>query len=297
MMPRTASLLLVLLFSGALTLATWLQPRSLEWRGQRAQAGSILAVLLGDGRRMFANHFFTKADVYLHSGYYPSIFDQGKLNCEGELAGKAEHPDHDATPGKDAHDEDAHDFLGKPKDWLDAFGRKFRITEHTHLRGGGTEREILPWLKLSTELDPQQVETYITAAYWLRNKLGKVNEAEAFLRDGLKANPDSYEIVFELGRLHYENHHDAARARNLWDLACRKWQKTEAAKPTPDKVTLDSILTSLARLEEREGNYAKAIEYSFQLKAVSPYPEMIDKQIEELRGYQRQGKPGQPLKW
>ena len=35
-------------------------------------------VLLGDGRKLFANHFFVKADVSFHSGYYPSIFDQAQ---------------------------------------------------------------------------------------------------------------------------------------------------------------------------------------------------------------------------
>ena len=31
---------------------------------------------MGDSQQLFANHFFTKADVYFHSGYYPSVFDQ-----------------------------------------------------------------------------------------------------------------------------------------------------------------------------------------------------------------------------
>ena len=35
----------------------------------------MLGVLLGDGRRMFANHFFVKADAYFHSGFYPTVFD------------------------------------------------------------------------------------------------------------------------------------------------------------------------------------------------------------------------------
>lgn len=296
MTARAASLLLALLVSAGFGLATWLQPRSLAWRGQRAQAGSLLQVLLGDGRRMFANHFFTKADVYLHSGYYPSIFDQAKMNCEGQLNGTAHAHDHDAEAGKRAHEDDehGHDFLGKPTDWLDAFGRKFRITEHTHLEGVGNEAEILPWLRLSAELDPQQVETYVSAAYWLRTKLGKVVEAEAFLRDGLRANRDSYEILFELGWLLYDNHKDFARARNVWELALRKWQKTETAKPEPNRKALHDILLSLARLEEHAGNFAKAIEYSYQLKPVAPHPEIIDQQIEELRGYQRKAATNSP---
>ena len=30
---------------------------------------------MGDSRRLFANQFFVEADVYFHSGYYPTIFD------------------------------------------------------------------------------------------------------------------------------------------------------------------------------------------------------------------------------
>ncbi len=296
MTNRTASLLLLLLLTLCLSLAAWLQPRSLSWRGPRAQADTMLKVLLGDGRRMFANHFFTKADAYLHSGFYPSIFDQAKLNCEGHLLGTAaEHGEesHEAEAHEghdhDAHDHDAeHDFMGKPKDWLDRFGRKFRITEHTHLGGGGTEREILPWLKLSAELDPQQVETYTVAAYWLRSKLGKLDEAESFLRDGLRANPDSHEILLELGRLLYVNRKDAARARNVWEMALRKWQKNEGPKSEPDKQTLHDILINLARLEEAEGNLAKAVGYLQQVKPVSPNPEAIQKQIEDLQRRLRQ---------
>src|SRR5207302_353323 len=70
------SLLLALLFAVCFTLATWLQPWHQGWAGGRAQSDSLLGVLMGDSRQLFANHFFTKADVYFHSGYYPSIFDQ-----------------------------------------------------------------------------------------------------------------------------------------------------------------------------------------------------------------------------
>lgn len=289
MTNRTTGWLLLLLLVVCFSLATFVQPRSLSWRGQRAQADTMLKVLLGDGRRMFANHFFTKADVYLHSGYYPSIFDQAKLQCEDALTGGADPHDHDPAHASETgehaeHEHEAeHGFLGKPKDWLDEFSRRFRITEHAHLSGGGTERELLPWLKLSAELDPHQVEIYTVTAYWLRSKLGKVKEAEQFLRDGLRANPESEEILFELGRLLYESHHDTARARNVWELAIRKWQANQTGKPEPDKILLERILANLAHLEENDGRLAKALEYLRQLKVLSPHPEAIEKQIQDLQ--------------
>jgi hypothetical protein len=37
-------------------------------------------------------------------------------------------------------------FLSKATDWIDAFGRNFFPTNHTHLQNA-EQREILPWLR------------------------------------------------------------------------------------------------------------------------------------------------------
>jgi tetratricopeptide (TPR) repeat protein len=274
-----AILLLLLLLAGGFTTGTMLQRRTLKWTN-RSASDSVLKLLFGDSRRLFANQFFVKADISFHSGYYPSIFDQARRMEEEEnaVAHEGEHK-HEGE-----HEEEA-GFLGPPTDWIDRFGRHFRVTEHTHLQGGNI-REILPWLRISADLDPQRVETYTVAAYWLRSQLGNVKEAEDFLREGLRANPDSYEILIELGNIYNENYHAAARARNIWELAVQKWehQKHDAK----DKVALDQydkLLTRLSRLEENQGNYPKAAKYLEQILArdASPNPDIVRKQIDELK--------------
>src|SRR5438105_2394938 len=226
-------LILILLLTICFTLSTWLQPHALNWNADRNQSDNLLAITLGDGRRLFANHFFVKADVYFHSGYYPSIFDQTQPHKDSHHLTEEE--------AGHQHEEQEHEkemnFLGPPRDWLERFGRHFLVTEHTHLTGGN-EREILPWLRLSAELDPQNVETYTVATYWLR-KLGKAREAEQFLREGLRVNPTSYELLFELGRIAYEDEHEVGRARNLWTLALRRWQEQESRKKEPDNFGLE----------------------------------------------------------
>src|SRR5882762_6957281 len=82
--------ILALLVTICFTLATSLQPQVVSWNQSRAQSDNLLAVTMGDARRMFANHFFVKADVYFHSGYYPSIFDQARTN-EVHIAEEAGH--------------------------------------------------------------------------------------------------------------------------------------------------------------------------------------------------------------
>jgi len=269
---RLAILVLVFLAGAWFSLATMLQPRVASF----SQSGqdNALKVLLGDGRKIFAQHFFVKADIYFHSGYYPSIFYQGEREA-GHMSG---HEDHDQGHN---HEEEA-DFLGKPKDWIDRFGRNFMITEHTHLENGN-EREILPWLKLSAELDPQKIETYIVASFWLANHLKKPAEAEQFLREGLRANPDSYEILFSLGRIYYESNHETARARNVWELALRRWNEQQQANKKPDKLVLEEIVVNLARLEENEKHYDRATAYLEVARQLSPAPEAIQKQIDDLR--------------
>jgi hypothetical protein len=299
---------LLLVWVMCLSLAAVLQPRAMTWN-RSAASSDLLTVVFGEGRRLFSNHFFIQADVTFHSGYYPSLFDQARRQTASPMT----HDRHDDETGNEvgtntveaahAHDEHDHDhdhegehgdhdhdaqhekemaFLKEPKDWIEAFGRRFEITDHTHLKPG-QEREILPWLRMSAALDPQRIETYIVSSFWLRTKLNKVDEAEAFLRDGLRANPNNPEILFELGRLYNENRKDPARARNLFELALRCWRETEVSKEEPDLRLLGSIAMHLARLEEDAGHWAKAIEYLQLVKPTSPMPELVQKQIDDAK--------------
>jgi tetratricopeptide (TPR) repeat protein len=267
-------LLLLVLLAAGFSLATVLQERVAGWN-KRGDSDNVLKVLLGDGRRLFANHFFVQADVAFHSGYYPSIFDQAnRPKDNSHLTAK------EGEPAAEEHEKQMN-FLGPPRDWIERFGRHFIVTEHTHLEGNH-KTEILPWVRLSAELDPQKIETYTVAAYWLRD-LGKIKEAERFLREGFLNNPESYEILLELGRLYYENNHDVARARKIWDLALRRWGEQEAANKKPDQLKLAQIAVNLAHLEEMEGNLARAIQLLELSKRASPHPEALQRQIDQLK--------------
>ena len=268
----------------ALSLGAALERWFEGWAGNRTQTENLLQVAFGDGRKLFAKHFFAKADAYFHQGYYPTIYDNGHVT-ENHMAGDA-----------DETGEAREDFLGKPRDWIDAFNRHFYPSRHSHLgdaqesggarlgsASGGDEREILPWLKLSAELDPQLPETYVVASFWLRGKLGNVNEAERFLREGLQANPGDHEILFELGRIYYENRHDPARARNVWEQALKSWRAREANKPEPDTLAYAAILNHLAMLEREQNNYPRAIQYYAALKEVSPNVTGIQAWIDYLQ--------------
>ena len=265
---------LAALFALAFTLATGLASRADNWGG-RAKSDNIFAMLFGDGRKLFANQFFTMADVYFHSGYYPSVFDQKSGEQKEIISASHGRKETEAEEQKE-------DFLGQPRDWIDAFGRRFRITQHTHLESNN-EREILPWLRLAADLDPQKLETYTVGAFFLREHLNRPDQAEAFLREGLRNNPDSAEILFELGRLYHESSHDPDRARNVWQLGVKKFQALPPDAQKEDKLIYEGMVVNLARLEDEAGNYAAAIQWFQDAITVSPVPASLQEQIDAIR--------------
>jgi len=285
--------MLALLAVVAFSLATRLELRVGKWTDATRPVGAFTK-LLGEGRRMFANQFITMADVYLHSGYYPSIFDQQDAKAAKAIAGDGSDPeDHDQHGHEGGqHDEnckhdheDEHEkamsFRGEPRNWLDAFIRRFRITEHTHLENG-EEREVLPWLRIAIELDPQKIETYTATAYWLR-QMDRAKDAAQVLREGIRNNPNNAELLFEMGVIQYDDHHDAARARGMWTLALRRWEEQSDEIKKDSTHILDRIAVNLGRLEESAGNLGQAIAYYEMAAKVSPNPASLQKRIDEAK--------------
>ena len=308
---------LVLLVVSCFSLATWVGPRFEN--NQRRRGEGVLGNMLGDSRKLFANYFFTRSDVYFHSGYYPSMFDQVKPKenhlatgaktepcehdhahegpCEHDHGHKASKPEPKAEKHGEGehvhgehcnHGEEETDFLGKPKDYFDGFSRNFFVTKHTHLTEKGTNaaREILPWIKLAAQLDPRKVESYTVGAFWLRD-LKRDAEAEQFLREGLRLNPESHEILLELGR-GYVARRDYERARNVLEMAFRRWREQENSKPVEqqNRFAAGQILNNLVLVEDRLGNRDQAVSWLGIVRKVSPHPEEIDKRIAEVRAGQ-----------
>jgi len=283
------ALLLVVI---AVCFTTWLAPWFQQARAHRS--GDVITAALGDSRKLFARHFYVKADAYFHNGYYPTIYD---TKPGGELHMAA------AAGGSDADHVKEMDFLGEPKDWIDRFSRHFYPSEHTHLgeekcehckhgdahdheeekAADGLEREMLPWFKLAATLDPEQPQTYVVASFWLSRKLGKVDEAERFLREGLRENPGNFEILYELGRIAYEHRKDTARARNLWVLSLQNFQKADQATQDEELLLHCQILSNLAKLEQEEKNNAEAVRYFTELKKYSPFKEQVQAWIDYLK--------------
>ncbi len=292
---RTFFLLLIALLVLCFGLAADVEPQFRALENSRRQSDNFFSLLLGDSSRIFANSAFVEADAYYHSGFYPTIFDNHEAFTTPHMA--------EDTGAVASHNQgEEMSFMGPPRDWIDAFGRHFVPNRHTHLdQGGPTDdlsksrevREILPWLKFSAELDPENVKTYVVTAYWLRTRLNQVAEAEQVLRQGLRHDPGNPQLFFELGRIYFENYHDPARARNIWEAALRSWALEAPGVAQSERLNLthgnaddififEQLQTYLAQLEEKAGNLHAAIARWEQVKLISPNPGDIQKHIDEL---------------
>lgn len=273
-------LLLVVCFCLATDLSQWFQ----TWQGNRAESANLLAVAMGDARRMFANHFFVKADAYFHSGYYPTIFDNRESVQTPHIA-----EDSGAMEGKNTGGDELA-FLDRPRNWIERFGRELYPTAHSELAAGGANgkeeigavREILPWLKLSAQLDPKRTETYTVTAFWLR-RMGKLDEAEQFLREGLRGNPGDPQLLFDLGRMYSDQRHDPMRARNLWEAGLRNLETLPDKDKDEQKFIAEQLLAALAKLEEQANRPEQAVALLERLKALSPQPDAIQKWIDDVK--------------
>jgi tetratricopeptide (TPR) repeat protein len=132
-------------------------------------------------------------------------------------------------------------------------------------------------------MDPQMIQTYTVGAYFMCQHLNQPQQAEAFLREGLRNNPGNYEILFGLGRIYHDNYHDSSRARNIWQLALISFMKQTPEQQKENKIGFDAITVNLANLERDAGNYADAINWFQAAQKVSPNPGALQQQIDELK--------------
>ncbi len=292
---RTLFLLLIALLVFCFGLAAGLQPQFQALENSRRQSDNFFIQLFGDASRIFANSAFIEADAYYHSGYYPTIYDNNEAFRTPHMA-----EDTGAVASHNQGEETS--FMGPPRDWIDAFGRNFIPNRHTHLDTGGPTgdlstshevEEILPWLKLSAELDPNDVRTCVVTAFWL-TRLNQIYMAEQVLREGLRHNPDNAQLLFELGRIYFENYHDPSRARNIWEAALRSWAREAPGVPQSKRLErtndnfdsrfmFEQLQTYLAQLEEKAGNTNEAIARWKLAKLASPNPDDVQKHIDELK--------------
>ena len=225
---------------------------------------------------------FVMADAYFHSGYYPSIFDRQVT----------EHDVAEPAHGK-AEDEDStsDDFLGPPPDWIAALDRQFVPNQHTHLSSGGPSghmkaaevQEILPWLKLATDMNPQFIRAYTgraTIGCAVFTNPRKPGTFCSRVCTTIPATANSCSIWAGFTRKIFTI--PTVPVTSGWRACAPGKAQSANAKTNPEtQLVYEETAMNLARLEESQGNWPQAIKYLEMVKQVSPNPDAIQKQIDE----------------
>lgn len=130
-------------------------------------------------------------------------------------------------------------------------------SEHAHLSSDGGVLEIMPWLSLATKVDPNNIEAYQVASYWLKTA-GKLDQAEKVLNDAIADNPDDYRLRIELALLAAARDNRDAAAKQL-DLALKLWPQPLDANEDEARLDLGRALQYRALIYQLEGEDAAAL--------------------------------------
>jgi len=228
----------------------------------------VLWQLLGEARSIASNMSILQADLYMHGGAGHFFEEHG-----GGMA----------VVGAAAGEEHEHEHGGKkpeasPFNVLFRISDAVRVTEHKHLEGSRV-KEIIPWLYYAARLDPNNVTAYSLTAFWLGDRLGEVNEALAFLREGLVYNQSSWELNAETGCIYFQHVKDYRLAERYLSRA----RELQAGAPH-DKFQERYVLTLLAATYEGLGRDRDALAIYEGLKTLFPKDTRLDENIRRLVG-------------
>ena len=173
-------------------------------------------------------------------------------------------------------------FLGPPRDWIERFGRHFIVTEHTHLEGNNETRDpaLAETLRRAGPAEDRNLHRRRLLAARPRQDQGSraFSPRRIAQQPGQLRNPASSWAAFTTRTT---TTRPAPGRSGNWPFAGGASRRPRTRSPTCSS-SIKSPSTS-ARLEEKEGNLARAIQLLELAKKASPHPEALQKQIDELK--------------
>ncbi len=219
--------------------------------------GEIISKILGGVFSGSADLLWLKTDEYLHKGV--TEHSHCHILEEAGIGGHTQHKHEHEHKGTEHGHELKHNRLDKLFAKLE-YNLKPNITEHLHSK---REDELMPWFKLTTTFNPHHVRAYAVGGYWLAFRLGKTEEAIKFLKEGIKNNPDGYQISTQIGIVYFSRLKDYKKAQYYFEKAL----KSQAEMDEYDKA---GILRFLAFSYKFQGHTQKAIDCYKQVLGLFP---------------------------
>jgi tetratricopeptide (TPR) repeat protein len=317
---RRDILIALLLLAAAFTLAT-LVPAGLGRRPAGEERG-LVHNALGESRRLIGNHFFVKADAYMHSGYYPSIFDAPLQ--ENHMASRAQAApvipattNSTATNAAPAHGEPGHKHEdGDECPHCAAEKKKSAHVHDEHCDHDHGHDHVAEAMGRSRDWIDAMGRRFIPDRHTHADERGAAGTREIlpWLRLAADLDPHNVEAhivtcywLRSIGRNteavqllreglrnnpgqvellfelgHY--HHTVSKDRDrARQLLEFALVRWQQRKAEPDTYMLSRILGHLSLVEYEAGNFSLAIAHLQRLKQHSPFPADIQRQIDEIK--------------
>lgn len=220
--------------------------------GLEAQDTHAAASLLGQFRTSVSSFLFLRSDLYLHGGV-----EMRPLTAQEVKSGKTG-VGHAADETEQISDDDhiVTVIPSKKEDFRGVFGDVERaVASYRDMKGHHHQSpsQTLPLFNLMTRIDPQFVDGWTTAGYILLwdKKPGCVEKSLDFLQRGLAENPESIDILGQIGYCYLRDIKEIGYEGRHFDKALPYLEKAR-------KIGLDNFkLLSDKEKEALEENYRR----------------------------------------
>lgn len=210
----------------------------------------VFLKVLGESKSILSSFSILQADLYYHNG----VMDKDHRYVEKKKGSV------------------------KSINFLPKIEQALKITDHVHLTEDQT-KEIVPWLFYSTRVDPNNIQGYTLTAYYLAYKFNKAEDAINLLREGVKNNPESWEIYSEIGGIYFKLYKNYVLSEVYFDKGWKLLKRTKY-----DKLEARHVLTLLAFSNEQIGNNERALQSYKKLQELFPKSDYYQERILDLEG-------------
>jgi tetratricopeptide (TPR) repeat protein len=216
----------------------------------------IAMTLLGQFRITLNKYFWLRTEDYLHFGITYNSYTREKVEQE-MIDGFRRRTG--STTGNSARPE--------PRDWRGIF-KRFEYIQP--VKGyHGDPNELLPWYRTQTAVNPNDTSAYVNGAFFLADFNGKLDEALAFLHEGVVNNPESPEINLAIGRLYFEKWEKFDEAIPYLEKAVAYGREIQNRNPSEERVVGNSYVFLVDALR-RTGDLDAALRVAEDGVAVCP---------------------------
>lgn len=179
----------------------------------KKNSSDILNRIFGGYRIILSRLAIIKSEEYLHGGIPHPAYHDAFIGLHDSHNHHGDHHDcdHDhATLVKRPEINKAPKHIS-PWNILPYMSEKMKIDAHIHL-SSHEAHEIIPWYIYAVRLNPKDTQAFSVGGYWIGRVLEQPDKGIAFLKKGLKANPQSWEIANEIAMIYLAEKNDYQNA-------------------------------------------------------------------------------------